>query len=280
MKFQIIVDSSADILAEDYQSELVAVKTVPLVININQEEFVDNADLDVKTLLGKMAAYNGKQTTSCPAPSVFENYFKEADYNFCVTISSKLSGTYNAANVAKAIAEAEGKNVHIFDSLAVSGVEKLIVEDLISYIEAGKSYEEIIELVKPERYHLLFVLSSFDNLIKNGRMNKFTGIVASLLSIKPLFIAHEGEIKLLKKIRTLAKSLATLVEEIGNVCPEIDKGNGKIIISHCQASDIVANLKKDIIAKYPNAKIEVIEMRGLTSFYAQEKGIIVSFRAA
>lgn len=276
MKFQIVVDSSADIKSYFYKSDLVSVKVVPLAININQEEFIDNDSLDTNVLLQKMSAYNGKQTTSCPAPSLFENHFKEAEYNFCITISSKLSGTYNAANVAKAIAEADGHNVHVFDSKAVSGVEKLMVEDIIRYIEAGKSYEEIIELVKPENYHLLFVLSSFDNLIKNGRMNKFTGIVASLLSIKPLFVAHEGEIKLLKKVRTLSRSLASLIDEIEIMAPTINEG-GKIIISHCNADSVVEKLKSDIEGRYKNALVEVIRMRGLTSFYAQENGIIVSF---
>lgn len=276
MKFQIVVDSSSDIKSDFYKSDLVSVKVVPLAININQEEFIDNDSLDTNVLLQKMSAYNGKQTTSCPAPSLFENHFKEAEYNFCITISSKLSGTYNAANVAKAIAEADGHNVHVFDSKAVSGVEKLMVEDIIRYIEAGKSYEEIIELVKPENYHLLFVLSSFDNLIKNGRMNKFTGIVASLLSIKPLFVAHEGEIKLLKKVRTLSRSLASLIDEIEIMAPTINEG-GKIIISHCNADSVVEKLKSDIEGRYKNALVEVIRMHGLTSFYAQENGIIVSF---
>lgn len=276
MKYQIVVDSSADILNGEYKDDLVEVKSVPLVIKISGVDYVDDERLDPKELLTKMNEATTKSVTACPSTEAFKELFMEAENTFCLTISSKMSGTFNAARVAAIEANEEGYNVEVIDSAAVSGVLRLMVEDIISYLHAGLTFSQIVEKVQPNNYKLLFVLSQFDNLVKNGRMHKFTGIVASLFSIRPLFMAHEGEIKLLKKARTTSKALPLLVSEMPNLVPDINEG--KVIITHAYADDLVVDLANMIKNAYPQAKVEIVRMRNLTTFYAQEKGIIVSFR--
>lgn len=274
MKFQIVVDSSADILVNEFNNANCKINVAPLTIKIGQKEFVDDENLNVDELLKTMTESKEKQTTSCPSPEVFASLFREADYTFCITISSKLSGTYNSAILAKNIVENENKEVAVIDSKAVAGVARLMVLDIMKYLDEGKKFKEIVDLINNTNYNLLFVLSSFDNLIKNGRMNKFTGMVASLLSIRPLFCAHNGEIKLIKKIRTLTKSLESLVDEMPNLSPKFSE----VVITYCNNLETATKLATNIKNKYANVNVSLYPTRGLTTFYANKDGIIVSFR--
>ncbi len=274
MTYQIVVDSAADITTKEYLDAKYPVKVVPLTIKIGSKEHIDDDSLDTKNLLAEMAASKEKQTTSCPNPGAFEAIFREADYTFCITISSKLSGTYNSACLARDIVKKDGHEVAVIDSKAVAGVERLMTHDIISLLNEGKSFPEVASQIKSENYQLLFVLSSFDNLVKNGRMNKFTGMVASFLSIRPLFCADNGEIKLIKKVRTLTKSLNSLVDEMPNLTPKFSK----VVITYVDNLPTAESLKANILAKYANVEVELVPTRGLTTFYAQQNGIIVSFR--
>ena len=155
-----------------------------------------------------------------------------------------------------------------------AGVARLMTLDIIDNLAKGNDYNTICLKVVPEKYNLLFVLNTYDNLIKNGRMNKFVGMVASLLSIRPLFCASDGEIKLIKKIRTMTKSLASLVDEMPNLAASFNH----VVISYVNNLDVAEGLAKNIKNKYANVEVELVPTRGLTTFYAQQGGIIVSFR--
>ena len=274
MTYQIVVDSSADILEDEFKDAICKVRVVPLTIKIGSTEYVDNANLNTNELLEAMANSNEKETTACPSPEAFEKIFREADYTFCITISAKLSGTYNSACLARDIVKKDGHQVMVIDSKAVAGVARLMTLDIIDNLAKGNDYNTICLKVVPEKYNLLFVLNTYDNLIKNGRMNKFVGMVASLLSIRPLFCASDGEIKLIKKIRTMTKSLASLVDEMPNLAASFNH----IVISYVNNLDVAEGLAKNIKNKYANVEVELVPTRGLTTFYAQQGGIIVSFR--
>lgn len=278
MKFQIVVDSSSDLTKEYINRSDIKFNIAPLSINIDKQTYIDDEKLDIKQMLDAMNQFKQKSTSSCPAVGLYEDYFRQAEYTFCVTISSKLSGSFNSASSAKQIVMEEGKNhIHVIDSKAVSGVEILIVDELVQLIDLGLSFEEICQKIDAyvESTNLLFVLSKFDNLIKNGRMNKFVGMAASLFSIKPLCVADDGEIKIFKKIRTLRHAHSSLIEEIGTRCPN-QKGR-KLIITHVYAEELANKMKKTIEDLYNFDEVVVINARGLCSFYALEEGIIVCF---
>lgn len=275
MKYQIVVDSASDILKNEFNDDLVSVKVVPLTIHFKDKEIVDDENVDIDDFLKEMKESKGKQSTSCPNAYSFKEVFEQADYTFCITISSKLSGTYNAANLAKN--ELNSNNVFVIDSKAVAGVERLIVKDIIDYIKKGYDFNKICELIDTNNYNLLFVLSNFDNLIKNGRMSKFTGIFASLFSIRPLFMALDGEIKLVRKVRTINKALDELVKEMIILNENIVNG-GEVVITHCNCIDKAITLKDNILKAYPNLNVEIYQARALCSFYANNDGLIVSFR--
>ncbi len=272
-KFQILVDSASD-LKNDYLDGLdIGFKVIPLTIHAGEKEFVDDDNIDIDAMLEAMHACK-KSTSACPAPQSFLDEFDKAEHTFVVTITAKLSGCYNSAMVAKQSYE-HGENVHVIDSKATCGTEVLIVNKLVKLINEGLSFEEIVAKIEEYRdsKSLWFILQKFDNLVNNGRMSKIAGIIASKLVIRPICIAYEGEIKMLKKIIGIKNAFAKLVQLIKE--KKQDYSEDTLIISHCKAEEEAKSLKADIEKECNFKEIQIMPMRGLCSYYALEKGVIL-----
>lgn len=277
MKYKIIADSSCDLTKDYLKKTEIGFSLAPLIINVNGSDFVDDQKLDIQEMLNCMNNFKGKSTSTCPSPMHFFEEMKGADKYFIITISSKLSGSYNSANVAKGML-ANPDDVFVIDSKATSGTMILIIDKLVELINKNLPYEEIckeIDEYTNTRVNLYFVLDKFDNLAKNGRVTATQALIASALSIKPICIASEGEIKFAKKAIGSKWALKVLVKEIGMKIKTLLSKN--CVISHCFNEKVAETLGKEIAEKYDFKSVRTIPMKGLCSFYALEKGIIVSF---
>ncbi len=274
-KFQIVVDSSSDMLRDHFKDENILLNIVPLSIHVGENDFIDTPDLNIENMLETMHSYREKSTSSCPPVGAFEEMFMQAENTICITISSKLSGTFNSARLA---ADMVDTNVHVIDSKATSGSIVLIAEKCYELMNQDLSFEDIIKQTEEfaSKTKLLFVLDKFDNLVKNGRISKVSGLIGSLLNIKPIAEANdEGEISLVEKKRTTKAALKRLVEMIGEKVTNIPERN--LIIAHCFDLETAKEIKDLILEKYKFISVRIQSMKGLCSFYALEKGIIVSF---
>lgn len=273
MKFQILVDSASDLKDKYINDQEIGFKVVPLTILAGEKEFVDNENLNIDEMLSCMHACK-KTTTACPAPQAFLDELSNAEYTFIVTITSKLSGSYNAACVARDSYE-KPENVFVIDSKATSGVEILIVEKLVELINQGLSFENICKEICTFRdeKELFFILQRFDNLVANGRMSKIAGLIASALVLRPICVADQGQIKIAKKVigtkNAFTKMIQMIGEKIKNMAEKV------LIITHCKAENEANKIKEEIEQKYNFKEIRVQPMGGLCSYYALEKGIIV-----
>lgn len=273
MKYQILVDSASDLKSDYIKDEKIGFKVIPLTINVNDTEYIDNDDLNCEEMLKAMHA-SKKNSSACPAPQSFLQEFDNAEYTFVVTITSKLSGCYNSAVVAKQD-YSKPDNVFVIDSKAVSGTEILIIDKLVELINNGLSYEEIkteIEKYRDER-SLYFILQKFDNLVNNGRMSRIAGLIASKLVIRPICVAHEGEIKMAKKIIGIKNAFSKLVQMISEKAKDFSKQT--LIITHCFAENEAKQIKEDVEKKCNFKDIRILPMGGLCSYYALEKGVII-----
>lgn len=276
MKFKIIVDSSSNLTNDYIKDENVGFEVVPLTIRVNDKEYIDNDSCNVEELLNAIEDPNIVGRTSCPAPHDFLKTFEGYDKIIVITITSKLSGCYNSALVAKGMAD-ENTEVAVIDSKLVCGAMRILVDKAYELIKEGKSFAEIEnELLKVrDENNLLFVLDKFDNLVKNGRMSKVVAFIASMIAIKPLCYGEDGEIKVKEKIRTFHGVLKRLIVNIGKMCPET-KGR-KCIISHTMNEKDALFLKEEIQNAYEFDDIIIEQNRGLSAFYSLKGGIIVSF---
>ena len=274
MKYKIVVDSSSD-LSSDYIKDCnIGFEVVPLTIRANCKDFVDNETLVVDDMLDAMHASKTKSTTSCPSSEYFKKSYEEAENVICITLTSKMSGTYNAAYLGSKDCASK---VHVIDSKATGGVMRLIVDKAYELMKEDLPFEELCNKLEEykESLNLFFILDTFENLVKNGRMSKLTAFVAGALYIKPLCMAKEGVIDIYEKPRTMKGALNRLVESIDKHCK--DSENRKCIIAHCKNDEAAKFLKEEIQKKYKFKEIIISDMRGLCSFYALEKGVIVSF---
>lgn len=142
MLFKVVSDSAINIRKAKGSVPFVS---VPLKINAGDKEYVDDNALDVQEMAVYMEGYKGKSRTACPGVEDYIQAFGDADRVVCVTITSGLSGSYNAANVAKQEYESiyPDRKVFVVDSLSAGPEMELITDKAEELYHQGKSYEEI-----------------------------------------------------------------------------------------------------------------------------------------
>lgn len=279
MKYKIVVDSSANLL-NDYlkNEENIDFEVAPLTIRLLDEEFIDNDTLDVKDMLKKINASEVGAKSSCPSPNDFLKTFNsdKDGYTFVITITKKLSGSFNSAIVAKEMSENKD-HIYVLDSKATAGSMVILVDKLVELIKKGLSFAEISKEIKAYRdsMNLLFALDKFDSLVKNGRMNKVVAFIANLASIKALCYADDGDIRIKEKIRTFKGVLKRIVYNIGKMC---ENTKDRIcVIAHTENLESAKFLKEEIENAYEFKEVRIMDNRGLCAFYSLEGGLIVSF---
>lgn len=274
MKFQILADSSCDLTENDFNHKGIGFKIIPLTIRVGEQDFVDDNQLNPKEMLSAMHAFRGKSLSSCPSPDAYLNEFANAEYTFVVTISQKLSGSFNSAFVAQGSHD-HPENIFVIDSKATSGTMALIVEEIARLIEQGLSYKEICQKIIEYRdaRTLFFVLQKFDNLVAAGRMSRVAGFIANSLLVRPICRAVDGDIKIAMKLIGPRNAFQKLIKLTNEECK--DK-TAPIVITHCQDPQDGEYVKQEL-TKLGFSNIKLAPMRGLCSYYALEKGMILCF---
>ena len=270
---RIVADSSANLAANGG-----SVVSVPLKIITDQKEYVDDANLNTTAMVWDLQAYTGKSSTACPSPQDWLEAFGDAPYVFCIAITSNLSGSCNAATIAKADYEVSfpDRKVCVIDSLSTGGEMELIAEKLQELIAADLSFEEIEQAIHEYQQHtgLMFMLESMQNLANNGRVNKIVAKAAGILGIRAVGKASDvGTLEPMDKCRGEKKALAALADHM----VALGYDGGKMRISHCLNPAAAESLKETILAAFPDADVQIRPTGGLCSFYAEKGGMIIGF---
>lgn len=275
MNFKIVSDSSSDI------KELSGIdfESAPLKIITSEREYVDDKSLDVVGMLSDLKKYKGKSRTSCPNSEEFLLAFGECENVFCITITSNLSGSFNAASVAAKtyLADHPERRVHVIDSLSTGPESALVIEKLRDLILEGKDFDTVKnEITDYNLNHtrLLFALESMHNLANNGRVSPIVARMAGLLGIRA--IGRASDVGTLEMICKSRGSEATARDILANMIGDGYKG-GRVKIHHANnlpAAELLISKIKDI---YPEAKIDVGMAGGLCSFYAEQGGLLIGF---
>ncbi len=278
MKIKIVADSSCDMTKE--MKKETGIELVPLTLRLEDREYVDDENLDIRHYLAEMNASRIPPKTASPTPYDFLEKYKGEGSVFVVTLSSKLSGTYNSAILARNmfLDEVGEKFIHVFDSLSASVAETLISLKIYELAKNNLTDLEIVEEVSKyiKEMKTLFLLESLEHLAKAGRLHPIIAKAATALSIKPIMGAdEEGNIKLVEKIMGYKKAFRRLVERIGEEGSALEQ---KVLgISHCNCLDRALQFKAEVQKKYNFKDVVIVEMAGLSSTYADDGGIIIAF---
>lgn len=279
MKYGIIVDSGCDLQRIEKGQQLdIHYQKVPLTLRVGEKEYVDDDKLNISDFMSEMKSYTGKTGSAAPAPMEWENAFMAADEIFAVTLTSQLSGSYNSAMTAKKmiLEKYPDKKIHVIDSKAAGSGLTILVYKLKDLIAKGLAFDEIKKEIEnyQKRTNLFFILESFDNLIKNGRISKFQASMAGILGIKLLCGANEqGTIEVLKKYRGKLAVYEKMLQEMA----VRGFNGGRVVISHCFNMEKVQYIEKIIKEKFPKTSIDIMPTGGLCSYYAEQGGIILTF---
>ena len=281
MTWNIVSDSSCDLRMAAFESDRVRFETVPLRIQVGEREFLDNDDLVVPDLLDAMSQEKSASSTACPSPAAFARAFEAGDCTVCFTISTNLSGTYNAAVMGRemVLEEHPEKKICIIDSKATAGAMVLLIRKAKELMEADETgdFEGICDQLRLHQAALrtCFTLENFDNLIKNGRMRPLVGTLLHSLGIHVIADATpQGTIHVADKARGEAKTYKTITALMKS---SKDCTGAEVVISHCENMAGALKLKQQILENLPVKSVDLISCRGLTSFYAMEKGLIIGY---
>lgn len=212
MSIRIVTDSASDIASGERND----VTVLPLKLRFGDEEFMDGVDISHKEFYEKLIETEELPITSQATPYDYEKVYKEAaaagDTLIVITLSSKLSGTYQSA----VIAAADYDNIYVVDSENVTVGEHVLVELALRLKDSGMAAKDIAEQLEREKkkVRLVALLDTLEYLKKGGRISKTAAVAGSLLSIKPVIAIENGEVVMLGKARGSRHGNNLLVEKI------------------------------------------------------------------
>lgn len=274
MNFKIVSDCSSNVL----QLSQVPFASAPLTIVAGSHTFVDDAELDVAAMTAELKNHKGKSSTACPGPQDWLTAFGDAEAVICVTITSGISGAYNAAKIAAHDYEElhPGRRVFVLDTLSTGPEMQLIVEKAEELILSGMDFDAIAEALTgyARQTHLIFSLCSLHNFVMNGRVNPALGAIVGLLNIRVIGCASaKGELEPIAKTRGDKKALQALLTAMR----ERGFNGGKVRLAHSNNELLAQTMRDLILTEWPGADISMEANRGLCSYYCEEGGLLVGF---
>ena len=279
MSIRIVADSCCE-YPEELKNEVKCVN-VPLILTVDDRTVVDDESFDQKEFLALIADSKGVPRSACPSPeSYMSAYEGDEEWVFVVTLSAALSGSYNAAVLARDLFEEEhgdARKIHVFDSKTASGGEAQVALKVNELYRQGKDFDSIVEETEAfiDGMSTYFVLESLEVFRKNGRLSNTKAFAANILSLKPVCKGVNGVIEPASIQRGIKNALKKMVEisleGIKNTRDRI------LIINHCNCYERAAAVLSDFIAKAEFKATLILDTAGVSSLYASDGGIIVTF---
>lgn len=278
MSYKIVVDSCCELPEELKQDPRYEIVPLTLIVGDSYER-LDDDGFDQKEFLQAVAECPVSPRSACPSPEKYmEAYRTDADHVYVVTLSSKLSGSYNSAVLGKNLYhETYGeKQIYVVDSRSASCGETQIAMQIARWEDEGMGYEEITEKIEKftDGMHTYFVLDNLDTLRKNGRLSGVKALVASTLSIKPVMAGDQGSIVQLGQSVGIKKALAKMVDYV--VRDVVDAEKKYLMITHCNNPERANSVKEQILSKVKFKDVLIMDTAGISSMYANDGGVIVT----
>jgi DegV family protein with EDD domain len=260
-------NSGVDYLKLDYP-----VKIIHSTLNLGGKEYEDFVDITADAFYETVVnnpdiAISTSQTPTGKIAEVYESFKAEGyDSVVAITISSKLSGTYQGAVLAASMVE--DLEIEVVDSRSVSHGEYYLVKRAIEMAKAGRTVKEIkAELdVLRENIRIFVLVDTLKYLVKNGRLSATSGFLGTLLKIKPLLhVLPEGTLVPLEKIRTTSKARERLLELL---IEDIKDKKVDIFIAYTNNKPDAEVIKQLILAQRADVLVELVPLTPVVGAHA------------
>lgn len=231
------------------------------IIELNVRSFyqylIDNPAVFPKTSMPSMKDYL----------DAFEKIAKTKKDIICLTISSKLSGSYNSAIAAKQIFEEEHNDIKIalIDTTVVTGVQGMLVEEIVKMKKANYTFEQTIEKIEKLKVtgRIFFTLETMDYLVHGGRVGKLSGIAAGKLGIKPIITLKDGELYNGGIARGRKKAISKAIANLINYFKENNQNPNDYLFGvgfgydKDETISVIEKLQREIAHEYPDFHQEI-----------------------
>jgi DegV family protein with EDD domain len=220
MTVRIVTDSTCDLPADEVERHGITV--VPLSVFFGDEGLLDGVDITAGDFYDRMTAYKGLPRTSQPSVELFQDAYRglagDGAEIVSIHVSSKLSGTLNAASVAREVVKDE-VHVDLIDSYNVSLGLGLIVLEAARAAQSGATVPEVVATARRamDRVSVHVVVDTLEYLQKGGRIGRARSFLGSVLSIKPIIRVEDGEVAPFERVRTRSKAVERMFELASNM---------------------------------------------------------------
>ena len=218
-----LLDTSSDFTVEEVKEK--GMNLVPLHITLGEADYKDAYDLTKDAFYELLTTNEEFPKTSQPTPQDFVDAFEDAkekgDELICILLSSRLSGTFQSATLAKSIVEYD--NIHLVDSLGATHMIRLMAEYAQELIAEGKNVEEILSALEEmkSKIKVLAVVDTLEYLCKGGRVSKTTAAIGEAAKVKPMITVANGEVAVIGKSLGKNKAIGNLLKALGEC--EVDE---------------------------------------------------------
>ncbi len=277
-RIAVVTDSTSDLSATE--ATKYGISVVPLNVLFGGTQFRDGIDLTPAQFMEKMATGTTLPTTSQPSVGTFEDAFRALipthDEIVCITISSRLSGTWQSATLAAEAVRADIP-VTVIDSQTVSvalGTQAIRLADMAT---ADDSVDDMTATIAAEidRYHTVFFVDGLEHLRRGGRIGKAAQLLGTMLQLRPLLRVEEGQIVPFERTRTRSRAIAAL-EQFVSDAGSIDRA-AVIYTSEPQDAD---NLAATIASTTGLAHVPTVQVGPVISAHVGPGMLGISLRGA
>ena len=258
---KIVTDSTAGIPEAMVREH--DIRIIPLYVHFGEEAFKEGIDITNEQFYERLRTSASLPTTSQPSVGEFHEIFKEltdAGHEvLALTISSKLSGTWNSA--MGALEMLPGAPISVVDSLSTSLGMYMLVESALGKIAAGATRQEVavhLEELKG-RLNILFVVDTLEYLAKGGRIGNAKAFLGTLIKVKPLLVLENGVIEPCEQVRSKGKALARMLELVEQKVAG-QGAQAHVAIAHGMALDEALAFRKEVVARLGCAEPPVSEV--------------------
>lgn len=275
---KIITDGSCDLSQKIIEESNVEI--VDVTVSFGENSYSTRKDITISQFYEMMKDYKELPKTSCPSPNQFLDAFDCEEENIIVLcLTSKLSGIYNSAVLAKNMYEEENgnkKRIEIIDTTTGSIGQALLVSKVANMIDEEKSMDEIIDTIKKLRHEVIFygALHTLENAIKGGRINAIAGKIIGALNLKAIVHITDGLVKPMDKARGDKNSINKVIDYIKN---NIHKTSGtKLAIGHANCLEKALKIKEVLENHHNFEEIHIMEVGPSMGVYTSEGAVLVA----